>query len=60
MVPVLIEDPEDERSVYQDLQRMWRERHGWMGKTPFYGAVGVEEVEVRMCEQRSSACIVIY
>lgn len=46
-VPLLINDREDEVRVYQDLVKIWYERHGWWWKCiPFYEVQGVEEVEV--------------
>jgi hypothetical protein len=48
-VPLLIDDREDEVRVYQDLVKIWYERHGWWWKfIPFYEVQGVEEVEVSM------------
>lgn len=46
-VPLLIEDPEDEKRIYQDLHPMWYERCGWWWKYfPFYGVLSLEEVKV--------------
>ena len=46
-VPLLIEDPEDEKRIYQDLRRTWyKGRRWWWKYFPFYGVLGLEEVEV--------------
>ena len=48
-VPLLIDDREDEVRVYQDLVKIWYEKHGWWWKyIPFYEVQEVEEVEVSM------------
>jgi hypothetical protein len=45
----LINDREDEVRVYQDLVKIWYERHGrWWKCIPYYEVQGVEEVEVSM------------
>jgi hypothetical protein len=46
-VPLLIEDIEDETRIYQDLVRTWYKMRGWWWRyIPFYGVLGLEEVEV--------------
>jgi hypothetical protein len=45
-IPVLIKDPLDERGVYQVLRLKWHETLPWWKKNPFYGVIGLEEVEV--------------
>jgi hypothetical protein len=53
VVPLLIQDPEDEEKIYQDLGRTWHKRCGWWWKYfPFYSVLGLEEVEV--CTRRPS------
>lgn len=48
VIPLLIKDPEDEKRVYQDMGRIWYERHGqWRRYLPFYGVLSLREVEVR-------------
>jgi hypothetical protein len=48
VIPLLIKDPEDEKRVYQDMGRIWYERHGrWRRYLPFYGVLSLHEVEVR-------------
>lgn len=49
-IPVLIKDPQDERGVYQVIRAKWHETCPWWKKNPFYGVMGLEEVEVgRAC-----------
>jgi hypothetical protein len=46
-MPLLIQDPEDEKRIYQDLGRTWYERSGRCRRYfPFYGVLGLEEMEV--------------
>ena len=46
-VPVLVQDPEDERQIYMDLSRTWYEKYGWWSRyVPFYGITSLDEVEV--------------
>lgn len=46
-VPVLVQDPEDEKRIYIDLSRTWYEKYGWWSRyVPFYGSISLDEVEV--------------
>lgn len=48
-IPLLIDDREDEVRVYQDLVKIWYERHGWWWQyIPFHKVQMVEEVEASM------------
>ena len=46
-LPLLIEDPEDEKRIYQDMRQMWYQGCRWWKRYfPFYGVLSLEEVHV--------------
>ncbi|TAQ89297.1 hypothetical protein B7494_g2382 [Chlorociboria aeruginascens] len=59
-VPLLIDDRDDEVSVYQDLVEIWYKRYGWWWKCiPFYEVQGVDEVKFRFLRKQENGFSVI-